>query len=444
MGLEQLASSDYERAISRGFSRQVLNWLTGTDNKLLPFDEVRARLPMSGQFYRGLHQVEIDKIVGSIGRYRDFDRVFLPIQRTTKDRWISINKAHYRQEPLPPVELYKIGEIYFVKDGNHRVSVARQRGQVFIDAFVTEINTPVRLSPNVTIDDLDIKRENAEFLEKTSLSKNRPEAEIEFSFLGLTEIALNEIENHCWYLGEQSQHEISFEDAALCWYDQIYKPLADQIEEHKILEDFKGTTVADLCLWILEYRNYLLQASASDNVNAEAQAVKQLLGEHPLPVLKKLSKFIKEAEWLNEITLDRERAHFLNETKILEIRPEARLKCTLPDMYNRLLEHISVHRWYLGEERKAEVSFSEAVASWYDNVYIPLINVIHEQDILKNFPGRTETDLYLWIIQHQWHLRETYGNDIPLEEAVEDFSQDFSKSPLNKFINYIKRLFIRS
>jgi len=425
MGLEQLASSDYERAVSRGFSRQVLNWLKGTDNTLLPFDEVRARLPMYGQFYRGLQQVEIDKIIGSFGRYRDFDRVFLPIQRTTKDRWISINKAHYRQVPLPPVELYKIGEIYFVKDGNHRVSVARQRGQIFIDAFVTEINTPVRLSPDVTIDDLDIKRENAEFLEKTKLNKKRPESEIEFSF-------------------PESKHEISYEDAALSWYDQIYKPLADQIREHKILEDFEGTKIADLCMWVLEYRNYLLQASASENVNAESQAVKQLLGEHPLPALKKLSKFIKEAEWLNEITLDRERAHFLNETKILEIRPEAHLKCTLPGMYNRLLEHISVHRWYLGEERKAEVSFIEAVASWYDNVYLPLVNVVHEQDILKNFPKRTVTDLYLWIIQHQWHLRETYGSDIPIKEAVEDFSQDFSKRPLDRFMNYIKRIFGRS
>ena len=108
MGIEQLANNDYERAVSRGFWRNILNWLTRTDNRLLPFDEVRARLPMSGQFYRGIQQVEIEKIVGSFGRYQDFNRVFLPTQRRTKDRWISINKAHYKQVPLPPVELFKI------------------------------------------------------------------------------------------------------------------------------------------------------------------------------------------------------------------------------------------------------------------------------------------------------------------------------------------------
>ena len=124
MGFEQLANSDFERAVSRGFWRQILNWFKGTDNQLLPFDEVRARLPMYGQHYVGMRQVEVNKIVGSFGRYRDFDRVFLPLQRKTKDRWVSIDKAHYKQIPLPPVELYKIGDIYFVKDGNHRVSVA--------------------------------------------------------------------------------------------------------------------------------------------------------------------------------------------------------------------------------------------------------------------------------------------------------------------------------
>jgi len=244
MVFEQLASSDYERAVSRGFFRKVLKWLTGADNQLLPFDEVRARLPMSGQSYRGLKQVDIDKIVGSFGRYLDFDRVFLPIQRTTKDRWVSIDKAHYQQVPLPPVELYKIGDIYFVKDGNHRVSVARQRGQVFIDAFVTEIDTPVRLSSDITMRELDIKRENAIFMEKTKLNKKRPDAEIEFTVPGLAEVALNEIDNHCWYLGECKKTEVTFEEASVSWYDQIYKPLVEQIREHNLVDEFKGSSEA--------------------------------------------------------------------------------------------------------------------------------------------------------------------------------------------------------
>ena len=83
---------------------------------------------------------------GVLGRYRDFDRAFLPIQTRTKARWISVDRAHYEEIILPPVELYQIGEVYFVRDGNHRVSVARERGQTYIDAFVTEIDTPVLLT----------------------------------------------------------------------------------------------------------------------------------------------------------------------------------------------------------------------------------------------------------------------------------------------------------
>lgn len=440
MGFEQQASSDFERAVSRGFWRQVLTWLTGADNSLLPFDEVRARLPMSGQHYVGLRQVETDKIVGSFGRYRDFDRVFLPLQRTTKDRWVSIGQAHYRQAPLPPVELYKIGEIYFVKDGNHRVSVARERGQVFIDAYVTEIDTPVHLSPDVSLDDLDLKRQNAEFLQQTGLKKLRPAAEIDFTVPDLIDVARSNIEEHRWYLGEEQKREVPLPEAAVSWYDQIYAPLAEQIRSHGLLEAFKGSSEADLCLWVITYQRYLYQAAGSVNIQAESQAARQVIGDYPQPAVKKLIGVMRQTGWLNEFTLAHERAHFLEESDIRDIRPEAHIKCSLPGMYYRLLEHISVHRYYLGEQRNTEIPMHEAVASWYDNVYQPLVEVIREQGILDNFPGRTETDLYLWIIRHQWHLRETYGKDIPLQAAVENFTKDYSEKPVNKFVKVFKKV----
>ena len=121
MSMNELANQDFERAVLRAFWRKIITRLTGEKNDLLPFDEVRARLPIRGQHYIGLRQVPVSKIIGSMGRYQDFDRAFLPIQIRTKDRWVSIDKAHYAQVILPPVDLYKIGDIYFVKDGNHRV-----------------------------------------------------------------------------------------------------------------------------------------------------------------------------------------------------------------------------------------------------------------------------------------------------------------------------------
>jgi hypothetical protein len=81
--------------------------------------------------------------VGSEGRYRDFDRAFFPRQNQTKSRWLKVNKAYYEKVTLPPVELFKVGQRYFVRDGNHRISVARAHHQEFIDAYVTELDLPV-------------------------------------------------------------------------------------------------------------------------------------------------------------------------------------------------------------------------------------------------------------------------------------------------------------
>ena len=177
--IERRANEDFEWAVFKGFLRSVLSLITRRNNSLLSFDEVRARLPLKGQHSLGLRQVPIANIVGSMGRYNDFDRAFLPVQTRTKDRWVNISKAAYNDVSLPAIELYKIGEIYFVRDGNHRVSVARGRGQEFIDAFVTEIVVPVHLTADTRVDDLQLKQEYALFVEQTGLPGLRPGANLE-------------------------------------------------------------------------------------------------------------------------------------------------------------------------------------------------------------------------------------------------------------------------
>ena len=104
--------------------------MQGESNELLEYDQVRRQLPFQGQRDLGVQTIPLDKIVGSVGRYRDFDRAFLPTQRGTKGRWINISKARYADKELPAIDVYKVGDVYFVRDGHHRVGqgAARQAG----------------------------------------------------------------------------------------------------------------------------------------------------------------------------------------------------------------------------------------------------------------------------------------------------------------------------
>jgi len=430
MAFDHMANQDFERAVFKGFWRKILTLLRGENNELLPFDEVRAQLPIRGQHDIGMQEVPIDKIVGSVGRYHDFDRAFLPIQTRTKDRWVNIDKAHYAQVTLPAVELFKIGEIYFVKDGNHRISVARDRGQVYIDAHVTEIDIPVVLTPDTKVDDLVLKKEYARFILDTDLTNTRPDANIQTTVSGQYQRLLEHIAVHRWYLGEQRGNEVAMPEAAVSWYDHVYLPLVQIIRDLNILKEFPGSSEADLYLWIMEYQGYLRQAYQEvdrGEASARAEAARELVDNYPQPAVRKLVEALNRSAWIDEIVLRQEHVAFMEQTHLNEIRPDAHVKTTLTGQYDVLREHIAVHRHYLGEQRQSEIPYTEAVASWYDNVYWPIVEIIREQHILRNFPDRTETDLYLWLIEHQRYLQETFGGEIPIEAAAEDYSQRTAK-----------------
>ena len=143
MSFNQLALQDFESARRRALWRDLLGWLTRKGNHLLSFNQVRQGLPLLRQQNLGLQMVPLDKIGGSAGRSYDFDRAFFPRSRHLQDRWIRVDQAHYAQVSLPPVELIKLGDLYFVSDGHHRVSVARVWGQNFICASVVEVDMSV-------------------------------------------------------------------------------------------------------------------------------------------------------------------------------------------------------------------------------------------------------------------------------------------------------------
>jgi hypothetical protein len=93
-----------------------------------------------------------------------------------------------------------------------------------------------------------------------------------------------------------------------------------------------------------------------------------------------------------------------------------------------MIEHIAVHRYFMGLEQERPISEEEAVMHWYDTVYLPIVKVIRESEILKDFPGKTEGDLYLWVLDHQRYLSE-HGRDLqPPADAAREFVQSQEES----------------
>ena len=152
----------------RRFSRRVLRQ-PGDIDVLVPFDEAVAELGWLGEVSLGLHVVPIDAIVGSVARGQDFDRAFRPTTARVRTRWERIARALRRGEALPPVSLYRLGEAYFVRDGHHRVSVARALGRREIDAYVTEVRTRIGAGQALTLADLPRKGHERLFRERVPL-----------------------------------------------------------------------------------------------------------------------------------------------------------------------------------------------------------------------------------------------------------------------------------
>lgn len=221
--------------------------------QLLSFDEVQKALKARNEIRRGSRLIPVEAIVGSVGRYRDFNGEFLPI-RPPDERWLSIQEA---TGPLPPIDVYQIGETYYVRDGNHRVSVARSQGQEVIAAHVTEIHTDVVITAEMQLEDIIGQARAQQFLTQTGLNETRPNHGIELSQPDRYDTLLEHIEVHRFYLGHELQRDISLWEAAGSWFDVVYWPVVEAIRATGSLREFPKRSETDLYLWVAYHREKL-------------------------------------------------------------------------------------------------------------------------------------------------------------------------------------------
>ena len=248
--------SKFQSVRNKAFWQEILHQFTGRQNELMNFDEVRSRLHLHEEHYQGVHDVPLEQIVGSVGRYKDFTSTFLPKNSNMKERWSRIYALANSMEGPPPIELYKVGDAYFVRDGNHRVSVAHELGSKTIQAHVIEMPTTVPLRPGMSDQEFEAAEAYANFLEETGLSRAVPDHEsIELTVPARYHELMGYIFLHERILEKVEGQAQTTETVTADWYHHLYEPAVGLIRKYKVLVLGKGKKAArtegDLFLWLM-------------------------------------------------------------------------------------------------------------------------------------------------------------------------------------------------
>jgi ParB-like nuclease family protein len=276
------AREDFDAARFRAFRRAIGRVLTGRWRRLVPLDRIVESAGLESRSSGGIQEIPLDKVVGSASgaRMRDFDPAFLPLSRRLRDRWARIYAAHLDGEVIPPIDVYKLGDRYYVIDGHHRVSVFRRLGHDSIRAQVTEVRTRAPIGPDVDPADLLRAAEYQRFLQATELDRVRPGARLEVSRLGRYDELLKHILGHRYFMGIEHAREVPMREAAAGWYDAVYLPIVEEIRRHRVLDQLPGWTETDLYVEIT--RRWLAMSEAGAEAGPHA-AVHALLQETPRP-----------------------------------------------------------------------------------------------------------------------------------------------------------------
>ena len=281
MGVERIrAIQDFDAARARAFRRSLRTILTGRAQRLRSIEPVLRAAGLEGRAFGGVQEIPVDRIVGSVApdaKAADFDPGFLPVNRRMRERWTRIYQAMVEGDELPPIDVYKVDDYYYVIDGHHRVSVARNLGRPTLNARVINVRTRAPLGPDVDPETLLKAAEYAAFLDITQLRRTRPQARLECSRLGRYDEIMQHISGHRYFQSLEQHRDVPLQEAAASWYDHVYHPIAEAIRKHRVLEILPGWTEADL---YVEITRRWLELSKEGEPSGPDPAVHALLSEN--------------------------------------------------------------------------------------------------------------------------------------------------------------------
>ncbi len=259
---------DFSKAKTRARFQSIFNTLTWKNTDLLSFYEVTSIIKPKSETYKGMQCIPVSKIIGSEGRYHDFSSAFLPKKEMLRQRWESVDRAVLNDVVLPPISVFSLGGWYFVRDGNHRVSVAKAQGVEFIDAEVVELDSQIPLEEGMTMRTL--KRRVVTYERNAFIQQYKPSylpmGEIVFTSPGAYPEMVNHILVHKYFINQGQKAEIPFEQAAISWYKNVYAPIVKAIREEHILFQFPGYTEGDMYLWLVRRWDEMKRAQKNQNI----------------------------------------------------------------------------------------------------------------------------------------------------------------------------------
>jgi len=269
-------SEDFSNARSSAFFNGLQHFLNPDEATLLSFQDIKNLLRPKNEFYKGVQIVPVKLIVGSEARYRDFDNRFFPKSMHLKTRWEHIDMALIKDIPLPSISLYELGGVYFVRDGNHRVSVAKARGVEFIDAEIVSLQSEIKLHPGDSLKKMTrqvINYEKRTFYSETGFGDVTDYWLLDFSVPGQYDVIYNHILTHKYYINMNQTEEIGMDKAIMSWFETVYLPVIRAIDSQKIMKHFRKRTKADLYVWLIKYWDEL-KTKYGEDFTVEEAAIK--------------------------------------------------------------------------------------------------------------------------------------------------------------------------
>ena len=285
-------SHDFVKAHRHAVFQNIFSTFRWSNPDLLSFYEVTKLIKPESEAYKGMQTIPVRNIIGSENRYHDFSSAFYPKNISLQRRWESVDAANLDDVILPPISVYKLGQWYFVRDGNHRVSVARSKGIEFIDAEVVELTSKIQLEEGITLNEIKhrvVAYERQRFIEQfnpTYLPRDR----IVFTAPGSYPEMVNHILVHKYFMNQNQKEGLTFEQGAIDWYQNVYLKIAEAIENEHLLVEFPGQTEADMYMWLVRKWDEMKRLNEKATENDAAKAAKK---EIKTPFLNRWGRYLK-------------------------------------------------------------------------------------------------------------------------------------------------------